>query len=535
MTYQTVYYLSAELLLLVVAVSIYLAGAFAEARPFWSRVALVGFAAAGLLLAATGSGRGLVGLGATGTLGTAAVFDPTAAFFRWLAVGIGVALVLALLRNNLASHVSEYVGSLILAVVGLMTAAVAGNIVLMFVGLELISIPTYALLFLGRRDDAGREATAKYFYLSVLSSALFLYGLSFLYGATGSTDLDRVAAVLASSAPGAGAVRLAKVAMVLIFAGLGFRIAAVPFHFYAPDVYEGTSHFNAAFLSVVPKAAGMVALIRLAVAAMPNLEPYAWRLAVVLALVTMTLGNLLALWQDNLRRLLAYSSIAHTGYMLIGLAVGLSGARSSSWDGIAALLFYLCAYAVATIGIFAALIYLGRDDRQVETVGELSGLGRDRPWTALLLAVFLFSLTGIPPLAGFWGKLSIFASALGVDAAGGTAGSPGPWFVMLAVAGVLNSAVAAAYYLRIIAGMYFRPALAALPGEGGAGAWLSALGCGVLVVALGLRSGPLMDAATAARPPAALPVGLRAEQPAPSLNLIEADARRQIAATSAGQ
>ena len=172
-----------------------------------------------------------------------------------------------------------------------------------------------------------------------------------------------------------------KVALVLVFAGLSFRVTAVPFHFYAPDVYQGTSHANAALLSVLPKAAGLLALVRLVLVAMPGAEPYAWRMALVLAVLTMTVGNVMALWQDNLRRLLAYSSIANAGYMLIGLAVGLAAttaattqpSRPPAWDGIAAMLFYLAVYAAATLGTFAALIYLGREGQQVEA---RRGVGR---------------------------------------------------------------------------------------------------------------------------------------------------------------
>jgi NADH-quinone oxidoreductase subunit N len=215
----------------------------------------------------------------------------------------------------------------------------------------------------------------------------------------------------------------------------------------------------------------------------------------------MTLGNVVALWQDNLRRLLAYSSIAHAGYMLVGLAVALSGAGAAGrWDGVAALLFYLCVYAVATLGLFAALVYLGRPRRQIDAVDELAGLSRTRPWTAAAMALFLFSLTGLPPLAGFWGKLAVFGSALGVDAGGGSAGSPQAWFIFLAIAGVLNSAVSAAYYLRIVGLMYFRTPLATPRAEGGYGSMLMTGVCAVLVVLLGVYSGPLVRQAVQASP-----------------------------------
>ena len=215
-----------------------------------------------------------------------------------------------------------------------MLVAEAGDLVLLFVGLELISIPTYVLLSLGRHDAARQEAAAKYFFLSVLSSAVMLYGFSFLYGLAGSTDLAKVQAALAGARPAAGSFDgLSKLALALVFAGLCFRITAVPFQFYAPDVYQGTSYPNAALLSVLPKTAGFLVLTRLLMAAAPA-PPYLWQVVLAVSILTMTFGNLTALWQNDLRRLLAYSSIANAGYMLLGLAVALApGVPSAAWDG----------------------------------------------------------------------------------------------------------------------------------------------------------------------------------------------------------
>jgi NADH-quinone oxidoreductase subunit N len=361
------------------------------------------------------------------------------------------------------------------------------------------------LLYLGRRDVGSREATAKYFFLSILASALLLYGFSFFYGSTGSMDLRAIRELTSGSGatgPGAadaarqlGVGPLAKIALVLIFAGLGFRVTAVPFHFYAPDVYQGTTNGNAGLLSIIPKIAGLVALIRLTAVLLevPDVQTYAWRVALALSIVTMSLGNFMALWQDNLRRLMAYSSIAHAGYLLIPLAVFLAPGAGipAAWDGIGALLLYLLVYAVATIGMFAALASLGRDDSQVDGVDELAGLawtgGTVRPVLAWCIAAFMFSLAGIPPMAGFWGKLAVFASALGAgDPDSGVRG----WFIALAVVGVLNAAVAATYYLRIIGVMFFRLPLA-IPAvkKGAGGAGLTALICGALVLLIGLGPG----------------------------------------------
>jgi NADH-quinone oxidoreductase subunit N len=266
-------------------------------------------------------------------------------------------------------------------------------------------------------------------------------------------------------------------------------------------VYQGATHANAAFLSVLPKAAGLIALVRLALGAMPGSEPYGWRIALGLAVASLIVGNVLALWQDNLRRLLAYSSIANAGYLLLGLAAGLATAgRAARWDGIAAMLFYLAVYAAATLGTFAALIYLGGEGKEVESVEELAGLGRTRPAVAATIAVLMFSLAGLPPLAGLWGKLLIFASALAVpaDAEGGLRW----WFLAAAVVGVLNAVVGAVYYLRIVAVMYFRPPLAAPKARGPAAAWLAALACAAVVLALFVYPLPLMRASQTASPTA---------------------------------
>ncbi|MHC4176411.1 MAG: NADH-quinone oxidoreductase subunit N, partial [Planctomycetota bacterium] len=416
MSTETVQLLSPEIVLIAAAVLIYLAGAFIDSRYLWGFAAAAGIATAAYVLwrvqepAATATGP--------------VTIDSLAYYGRWLALALGALLVLLAARPLDTPGTPEYVGSLLLAVAGLMLVCSAGGLVLMFLGLELISIPTYILLYLGRRDAASQESATKYFFLGILASAMLLYGFSFLYGTTGSTGLSAIHGALAE--PGgaaAGLGMLVRVAFVLIVAGLGFKIAAVPFHFYAPDVYQGTTYTNAGLLSVLPKAAGMVALVRIVVVAKPTLagvesygwEPYGWIVVLVLAVLTMTFGNVMALWQENLRRLLAYSSVAHAGYMLIGLAVGLAFAgERGEWDGVSALLFYLCVYAVATIGTFAALECLGRRDRQIEAVEELAGLGRTRPLLALAMAVFMFSLAGIPPLAGFYGKLFVFGSALEV-------------------------------------------------------------------------------------------------------------------------
>jgi NADH-quinone oxidoreductase subunit N len=323
------------------------------------------------------------------------------------------------------------------------------------------------LLYLPRHDKPAQEAALKYFLLSIFSSAMLLFGFSYMYGLTGTTNLPAMLETL--KAPGPERLpTIAQVALVMVVAGLGFRITAVPFHFYAPDVYQGTPTAAAALLAFVPKVAGFTALLRvlgfvyagraglgLALGEQTSMLFY-W-----MAVVTMTVGNVLGLLQDNLKRLLAYSSVAQAGYMLIALATGpdlriawmtSESASSATLGGVDAVLFYLVAYGAMTIGAFAVLSYLSTPAHRVENLDDLAGLSRSHPGTALLMVLFLFSLIGIPLTAGFWSKLQVFFGALSVRAP-----EEHPWlWGTLALIGVLNAAIAAVYYLRVIAVMYLR-------------------------------------------------------------------------------
>jgi NADH-quinone oxidoreductase subunit N len=516
---ETVSYLAPEFTLILTATLIYLCGAFFPGDDRWpgrrgtTLLALLGLTiAAGALWcqystrfwqAEAHAPQAVVALG-----GTALVGDLLGQYLRWLTLAVGFLFVLQTAKSSPQGCGPEYTGTLLMALAGTMIATTARDLVLLFLGLELLSIPTYVLLYLGRNDAESQEATVKYFFLSILSSAVLLYGFSFLYGVSGSTDLAVVREALSLPLEKLGGGRLLSlVALVLLVAGLGFRITAVPFHFYAPDVYQGTTHANAAVLAVLPKIAGFVALVRIVTVAMPTADAFGWRLALILALMTMTLGNTLALWQDNLRRLFAYSSIAHAGYMLIGLTVGfalLGRKDAAAFDGVGALLFYLVVYAIATAGTFAAFVFLGSPERPINHVDELAGAGRTHPTAALVLAIFMFSLAGIPPLAGFWGKFTLFSgaveSALSIPIESTEPGAAGlrNWLFALVVVGALNAAVAAAYYLRIIATLYFRPVSAPLRGQGGAGAAAAMIIAALLVVAVGLCPSAFITGATAA-------------------------------------
>jgi NADH-quinone oxidoreductase subunit N len=366
----------------------------------------------------------------------------------------GLGLLILVQQSLNARYPAEHLACLLFIVAGVSLAAGANDLIAMFVSLELISIPTYVLLYLSRPERKALESTTKYFLLSIFSSAFLLYGMSFLLGSAGSTNFGRIAESLRQPT-GLVSVGMLQVALVLVVAGLGFRIAAVPFHFYAPDVFQGTTLPSAALLAIIPKIAGIVALLRLAWsilltsqvgdASFASLQPYGVTIIASLAFLTMTVGNVLALLQNDLRRLLAYSSVAHAGYMLVGLAVP---AGLATYGGAQAVLFYLLAYSIMTLGAFGVLVMLQKQGRPTLNISDLSGLAISRPAAALLLAVFMFGLTGLPPTVGFVGKFNLFVAAW----ASGQRGLQ--W---LAIGLAVNAAIAAWYYLRLVKAAFLDP------------------------------------------------------------------------------
>ena len=381
------------------------------------------------------------------TAGGPFVADGLSNFVRMLTFTLGPLLVLLLSRQIDDGSSAEAQACLLAILAGVNLTSLAADLIGLFLALELVSIPTYIFLYLPRRDGAMQEATIKYFLLSIFSSAIALMGMAWLFGAAGTTVLADIADKLRGEAGAAGNPAV-QTALAFLIAGLSFRIAAVPFHFYAPDVFQGVNSVSAAMLSVMPKVAGFAALMRvLSVSgALATMESAALKLPIqellaILAVLTMCVGNLLAVRQKQLQRLLAYSSIAHSGYMLAGLAVG---STSATIGGVPALWFYLAAYGLTTIGVFSLLA--GADaDRQLQHDVELQGLSQSHPAIALLLAVCLFGLTGMPPTAGFTGKLNLFMATWTAEPEWGR------WLVMAIAA---NAAVGASYYLRLIALMY---------------------------------------------------------------------------------
>ncbi len=501
----TIWYLLPEVWLVLTAVTIFLAGAFWPGKWRYTGLALLSLSLAAItLLRQTPLEMGTQPLN----------FDPFARLFRLFALVIGGLFVLILTQCRQKRLYSELLGGLLLVVTGLMLVAAAGDLVLIFLGLEMISIPTYMLLYVARNDPRSDEATAKYFFLSILSSAFLLYGFATLYGVTGQLQLSAMQGALLGESTQLASVLL-PVGLVMTLCGLAFKIAAVPFHFYAPDVYQGTTNLNAALLAVVPKIAGTVALIRVLVGVLPPGTEAAWKIVIILSIASMTLGNVAALWQRDLRRMMGYSSIAHAGYLLIGLAAALDlfPGSSAASEAVTAMAFYVLVYAAATIGIFGALAYLSDDDVRFSQVEDLAGVGRAYPVIGVFMAVSLFSLSGIPPLAGFWGKLALFKSALdaGLGDVGGLTsgllaklsnavpvetGSLNGWFLTLGIAGALNAAVAAAYYLRVVGALYFHESEAdhsLNPVMGNTGAGLAAMLAVAMVIGIGVFTAPVFS------------------------------------------
>jgi NADH-quinone oxidoreductase subunit N len=398
-------------------------------------------------------------------------------FFRGVSILAGLILVLINWGELVDEFSAEFHGLLLLIVAGTSLTAAANDLVVLFLALELVSIPTYVFLYLPRREGGAPEATTKYFLLSIFSSAIVLYGFSFLYGAVGSTHLGAIHTAL-DNLPAKGAPPILLIAAACIVAGLSFRITAVPFHFYAPDVFQGSHAGAGAMLAFVPKVVGFVALLRIidmgtfrvSPVALPTADSLRMWCAFVFALMavaSMFLGNVLALLQNDIKRLLAYSSIANAGYMLVGLAVGY---RPGDVGGVSALLFYLITYSATIAGIFGLLVFLRRGSRLVESVDDLAGLGQSHPFAAAVMTILLFSLTGLPPTGGFLGKLNLLMAAW----------SQGTTFAeVLAILLAVNAAIAAAYYLRIVVVMYLRPAPAS-PVET-SGQLPAAIGIGVCV------------------------------------------------------
>lgn len=406
-------------------------------------------------------------------------------YVRWIALLVGLLIVLINWQVPAENERGEFFGLILCSISGVMLVGSANDLVVLFLALELVSVPTYILVALSRTDPRASEAAMKYFFLGALAAAVTVYGFSILYGSCGSTLLQSASSssIADQFSGGQTMSTYALIGMLLAFGGLSFKVAAVPFHAYVADVYEGAASPVTGLLGFLPKAAGFVAMIKLLATCNWQLpETLMWMLWIVAA-ITMTVGNVLALLQTNVKRMLAYSSIAHSGYMLIGLLVGpVLGAGPMS-DGVAALLFYLVVYGVMNLGAFGMLANFSRNGQPVETLDDLAGVSRRTPLSAIGLAVCVFSLMGFPPTAGFLGKFYIFSSALSVGE-----GHPfhGPLVVLVVIA-VINSAIGAAYYLRIAATCFLREPTEEVKSVGNVMMHWALTVCGVAMIVLFVR------------------------------------------------
>lgn len=419
-------------------------------------------------------------------------FQPDA--FSWYVRGVtiltGVLLTLVIWDQTEDGHAAETFACLLAILAGANFVALANDLVGVFLGLEMVSIPTYILLYLGRSDWMSREATIKYFLLSIFSSALVLYGLTWIFGLAGSTNFVAIAARMNT----VGGHPMLLVALAMMLAGISFRLTAVPFHFYAPDVFQGVAPSSSAMLSFLPKLVGFAAILQVfplcLSAAGGTTQPAASAtLFSALAILTMTFGNIMALRQKNILRLLAWSSISHGGYMLVGVA--LTGAAVSSGavsDGISALLFYLPVYGIMSIGVFAVLSAAGAR-QPLRSFEDLHGLSQTNPARALMLAVCVFGLSGLPPTGGFLGKLNLFVAAWSQ----GDSRSR-----LLAIVLAANAVIAAAYYLRVIGLMYFEQSRIVREDDPRPAATVAGAVCAAATLALFLKPQWLWDAASAA-------------------------------------
>ena len=460
--------LAPEIILLVGATSILLLGLsdVFRRRAFW-------LALASCLLAAYVAWRS--GGEAAESLAVASLnAGPLVWYTRLVTLMVGALILLVNRHVPEPEERGEFFALILFSFCGLMLVPIANNLILLFLALELVSVPTYILIGLSRRDITAQEATGKYFFLGAFAAALTLYGFSFLYGACGTMTMFGDGGMV-DLLSGRGALSepmrdpLVITGLLLALGGLAFKIAAVPFHFYVADVYQGAASPVTGMLGFVPKFAGFIAIIQLLALCSWRYGDALFWLLWFLAVATMCVGNTLALMQHNAKRMLAYSSVAHSGYMLVALVAGPScaseGDASPLSNGVAALLFYMAVYGVMNLGAFAALSFFRKSDGaepdSIEMLDDLAGSARRNPWASLALAACVLGLMGFPLTGGFFGKLYVFSAAMSaVDgpAVVGPAATAthSTAMLVLVIIGVLNAAIGAAYYLRILASCYLR-------------------------------------------------------------------------------
>jgi NADH-quinone oxidoreductase subunit N len=362
--------------------------------------------------------------------------DAFSAFFHILICGIVLVTLLVSLDSlkGAADNQGEFFALVVFGAVGMLFMTCAAELLLVFVGLEISSIATYIMAGMRKRTAKGPEAAIKYFLLGSFATAFFLYGVALIFGATGTTRISALAAALTQS----GTPAFATIGLAMILIGLGFKVSAAPFQVWTPDVYEGAPPATVGLMSTAPKAAAFAVLLRILYEAFPAFHAHWTPLLWIMAALSMTVGNLGALRQQNVKRMLAYSSIAHAGYLLAAFT-------ALSADGIAAASFYAASYAAMNVGIFAVVSHVGGPDEKLVTVGDYRGLAYRSPLLGGVLAFFLVALIGIPFTGGFFGKFYVFAAVLHSG------------MVWLAILGLFNSGIACFYYLRLLTSAYTKP------------------------------------------------------------------------------
>jgi NADH-quinone oxidoreductase subunit N len=417
-----------EIILAVGAMALVLVGAFRGERstPMVGAAALFLIAVAILAVLALPSGRAT-------TFSGAFVVDAFAKVMKVLTlIGSAAAIVLStdyFRREGIDRF--EFPILIILSTIGMMMMISANDLIALYLGLELQSLAAYVIASFHRDNLRSSEAGLKYFVLGALSSGMLLYGASLIYGFTGTVSFPGIAAVL-TGAPSLGVI----LGLVFVAAGVAFKISAAPFHMWTPDVYEGAPTPVTAFFGSAPKVAAMALAVRVFIGAFPNILAEWQQIVIFISILSMALGSFAAIGQRNIKRLMAYSSIGNVGYALIGLAAG-------TVEGIQGVVIYMAIYLAMTVGAFAVILAMRRGDLMFENIEDLSGAARTHPVLAFCLAAMLFSLAGIPPLAGFFAKLYVFAAAIQAN------------LVALAVIGVVTSVIGAYYYIRIVKVMYF--------------------------------------------------------------------------------
>jgi len=430
------------------------------------------------------TGRPLVGSYGyvVGGLGALKVDSFAIYFFYLFLAGTAVAVLMSIkyLEIEQEDH-GEFYALMLFSVVGMMCMAAGMDLILLFIGLELMALSTYVLVGFLRRDRRSNEAALKYLLLGAFSSGIFAYGLSLIYGLTGSTNLDQISVELGAHLQQHPADPVAILALVATATGLLFKIAAVPFHQWAPDAYEGAPTSITGFMSVAVKAAGWALLLRIFLWGLPAMRPLYVPLLTFVAIITLVGGNFAALTQNNTKRLLAYSSISHVGFMMLGL-VASDGVTNNT--GIKGILIYLLVYTFMNLGVFAVITSLRRRDIIGDEITDMSGLYLKAPVEAFLLLLFLLSLAGIPPLAGFWGKYFVFLALIQTG------------HYALATVAVLFAVLGLYYYARIFNQAFMQKPVDAEPVAAGVGMRLALLVTGLGTVFIGVFPNAFIEAAT---------------------------------------